>query len=182
MNDINDKVYLISMIEILLNNNKETNLGKYALEYELTESVINSGDQDEKSVTLAIAARLKDKEENKVVWGNIFHKVLQKNIDPFTKETIEGLKRFMSKLNESSEREKLDFILRAESKSKRKCNGMYQLSDSIDPRIAGFFENLQENKIGSPLAILGGRFPNDAIDELDDAYLTLIKNKEGLNI
>ena len=182
MNDINDKVYLISMIEILMNNNKETNLGKYALEYELTESIINSKEQEEKSATLALAVRLKDKEENKIVWGNIFHKILQKGVNPFSKETMAEIKTFMSKLNEKSEREKIDFIIRAEKKRKRKCDQMYQLSDYIDPRIAGFFENLQETKIGSPLANLGGRFPTDAISELDNAYITLIEKKEGLNL
>ena len=167
MNDINDKVYLIAMIETLINNNRETNLGDYSLEYDTTVSKIKT--EDNEIATLAVSTRLKAKKSQKIVWGFIYHKTILEDDNVFANKTIEKIKEKTNKLHENTEEEKLKFILHKEGKR------LYLDNPNIDPRLAGFFGDLQESKTVYPTVRLGGRFPKEAITELDRIYNKLLE-------
>lgn len=76
MSKINDKIYILSMIETLINEKNQTDLGDYILEYAHDFSEIGGGDMYDGDACLAIAVRLRKKNSNLIEWGNIYNKRL----------------------------------------------------------------------------------------------------------
>ena len=97
MKKYNYETYVNAMIELLINNNDQTDLGDYVLEYKLDFAEIGGGDMYDGDACLAVAARLKNKNTNRIEWGNIYYKRLIPNMDAVN---LKSKSLLANKLNE----------------------------------------------------------------------------------
>ena len=114
MNKVNYQIYLLAITELLINNNNQTDLGEYVLEYSSNISEIGSEDMTYGVPCLAISVRLKNKSSSLIEWGNVYYKKLdlESNLS-ISKENVE---KKLSEIYESDKEYKLDFISKSESK------------------------------------------------------------------
>lgn len=167
MNKEKYKIYVMSMIELMIHNNNQTDLGNYVFEY--THSFFSVGDDDMRNgdACLAVAVRLKNKTSNSIEWGNIYYKPLIPNSSAVAIETREKLEKMVSEIKAKDEGEILSFILKPESKISKKP---YLKSSFISPELAPFFKNLQHLDGDWPTVSLGGKLPKDVIPILEDTF------------
>lgn len=178
MNKINYEVYILAMIELMINNNSQTDLGNYILEYASDFAEIGGGDMYDGDACLAVAVRLKNKTSNSIEWGNIYYKRLISNSNAVSSEARQKLEKMLSDINEKSEEEKLNFILKTESKIFKKP---YAKSVTVIPQLASFFENLQYMSDDYPAVSLGGRFPKNAVPYLETVFSDTITKTQSLS-
>lgn len=178
MNKINYEVYILAMIELMINNNNQTDLGNYRLEYTSNFAEIGGGDMYNGDACLAVAVRLKNKTSNSIEWGNIYYKRLISNSNTVSAETRQKLEIMLSEIKEKSEEEKLNFILKTESKIFKRP---YVKSETVIPQLAAFFENLQYMSDDYPTVSLGGRFPKDAVPYLETVFSNAITKTQNLS-
>ncbi|WP_285816121.1 hypothetical protein [Thomasclavelia cocleata] len=179
MNKVNYQVYIMAMIELMINNNNQTDLGNYRLEYTSDFAEIGAGDMVCGDACLAVAVRLKNKTDDSIEWGNIYYKRLISNSDAVSSEAREKLEKMLSEINEKSEEEKLNFILNTENKV---FKTPYAKSCFIIPELASFFQNLQQLLYdGYPAVSLGGKFPKEALPYLGSVFTDIIAKTQNLS-
>lgn len=161
MNSINDKVYLIAMMEVLLNGNTKTDLGTHVLEYTSDVATIDHDDLHNGKTCLAVGARLRNKSTDLIDWGELYYKHVSDTLDTF-KEKMEDLEN-------SDYNEKIEFILKPENLILRKP---YDMCDDVKSKLSNFFENLGWLKDDDeyPTVILDGPFPKVTVTFLNDAF------------
>ncbi len=78
MSKLNEKIYAISSIDLLINGQNETDMGDYILQYFTMFDNISYGltEVEDEDACLAIAVRLKNKKNDKTVYGETFYKKL----------------------------------------------------------------------------------------------------------
>ena len=179
MSKIEYQVYIIGMIESLINHNEQTDLGNYILEYMTDFAEIGGGDMYNGDACLAVAVRLKNKSTDLFDWGKIYYKRLIPNSSAVSADAREKLEEMLSDIRVKSVEEKLDFILRSESKIFKRP---YAKSSLVYPQLASFFENLNHmDSFDYPAVALGGKFPKDAIPYLDDVYTDIVAKVPSLS-
>ena len=167
----NKMIYEIAMNELLINNNDSTDLGKYMLEYITGYSDINSGDFGSGDAALAVGVRLLDKKS-----GEVYYKTLIK--DKLCSNATEELSSMVDNLYLSSIEEKLEFITRPETITKKEFKSYYL----VDPYLAEFMGNLNHPdymvEIDSAVS-LNGRFPKDSLLVVNDIYKSLNETRQN---
>ena len=110
------EIYLISIVELLINKRDQINLGNYILD--LQPDIIFRNDQ----VYYALGVRLRNEVNNTIEYGRIFcKKIDQLDINQCINQKIETIKyHYFNMLDNLSNKDKLDFILSRETKLSRK--------------------------------------------------------------
>ncbi len=182
-NKINYQVYNLSIMDILFNNNTYTDLGKYVLEYRLFFDNIFGNEDCAGFAALAIAVKLINKCTDKIEWGNVYYKSLSSSehlvaYSPFNGvANIEKFKQKFLDIFNGTDMDKLAFINKNEA---RIFNKSYHTESSTSATVSSYFENLNGRATdGWPTISLNGRFPKDAIDELNSAYQYQISQLGG---
>ena len=180
MNKTNYETYIIAMIELLINNNNQTDLGDYVLEYKSDFAEIGGGDMFSGDACFAVAVRLKNKTNDQIEWGNIYYKRLISNSDAVSAESRIKLEKKLGEIYEDSKEKKLEFILRNENKIFKRP---YAKDSLVIPQLASFFKNLNGSSFdGYPTVQLGGRFPKEAISYLEAALNDIVAKTENISI
>lgn len=169
------KIYLLSMLESLVYNKKETDLGDYLLEYRLFYDSTYGGDMVPGDSGLAIATRLVNKESNLVEYGNLFFKKMIKGEDyhPSKTELTKRLDQMLSDISNGTVEDKMAFILRPE----RRFRKIPFIKDfSISSNLGDFFSDLRYFDYGMMESVigLGGPLPDDAKGLVDDKLNELV--------
>ncbi len=167
MNKAKYEIYVMSMIELMIHNNSQTDLGNYVFEYTHSFDNVGEGDMRTGDACLAVAVRLRNKTSNSIEWGNIYYKRLIPNSSAFSIETREKLEKMVSEIRAKDEGEILNFILKPESKINKKP---YLKSAFINPELAPFFQNLQHLDGDFSTVSLGGKLPKDVVSHLEDTF------------
>jgi len=180
MNKTNYEIYITAMIELLINNNNQTDLGDYILEYKSDFAEIGGGDMYNGDACFAVAVRLKNKTNEQIEWGNIYYKRLISDSDAVSAESRIKLEKKLGEIYEDSKEKKLEFILRNENKIFKKP---YAKSSLVIPQLASFFQNLNGSSFdGYPTVQLGGRFPKDAISYLETTFNDIVAKTKNTSI
>ena len=136
---------------------------------------IDMGDMDYGDASLAIAVRLVDKKTKEVVWGNIYYKPLIKHA--FANHVKIELDNMVNDLYASSTEDKLNFITKPETITKRE----FKTYPFIDAYLSNYMQNLQHQdrlvEIDTAVS-LNGRFPKDALLEVNEVYNSLNETHE----
>ena len=170
----NTMIYDLVMREMLINGNDSTDLGKYVLEYKTMYTNINTGDMVYGDASLAILARLVDKESGQIVWGNIFYKKLIEEVH--WTDVIDELNKIMNNIYNSSLDDKIEFINKPETLFRRPYANWFL----VDPIAAEYFNDLNhvDNFDDMLNAVsLGGRFPKDALLTVGETYKSIIESQ-----
>lgn len=166
--NINNKVYLIGMVETLINNHNQTDLGTHLLEYKRGFTDINSGDAYiDGDGSLGLAVRLKNKENNIIEWGEIYYKPLMKNTTCNSREGREEIEKRFNEILMGSVEDKMKFITRLENKILKRP---YAKDNLVDPVFSDFFKNLNFLAYDYPAVSLGGKFPKEQLPFLNVAF------------
>ena len=128
---------------------------------------------------LSIAVKLKNKSNNLVEWGNVYYKRLIPNSNVVSTEAREKLEKIVQEINLKSTEEKLNFILKPETKVLKKP---YIKNSFINNDLTSFFENLTYMADDGFLIIpLNGKLKKDALTSLEIAFNNIIGKIKNLN-
>lgn len=128
---VKEELYILAAIETVINNNSSTDLGDVTLEYQLRVGDIPRLLIEDDDTSLDIMVRSRDNETGKLEDGEIFYKILERNKRPKEDEKDAILDSVLN----MSVAEKLEFILRRESrlsKKKYKDNHCFSPSDFFE--------------------------------------------------
>ena len=173
MSKLNEKIYAISSIDLLINGQNETDMGDYILQYFTMFDNISYGltEVEDEDACLAIAVRLKNKKNDKTVYGETFYKKLIRHESCYKPEIREKLNKMMEEFSNKTNEEKISFIFRPESKIFKRP---FAKSDTCPGKISSFLQDLERvNETGAYIGI--GRFPKEAMPYLDEAYNNVIE-------
>lgn len=174
MNKNNYEIYMIAIINLLINDNNKTDFGNYILEYDYCFSEIGGGDMYNGDACLAVAVRLKNKTSKLIEWGNVYYKRLIRDSSVYSVEARKKIEKIFGEIYASSKEKKLDFILRSENRITKKP---YATNMLVDPKIVSFFKNLNGTaEDGFPIVRLGGKIPKEVIPFIDAAFNCSIDN------
>jgi len=174
MNKSKYEIYMIAAINLLINDNTQTDLGNYILEYDYGFCEIGTGDMYNGDACLAIAVRLKNKTSNLIEWGEVYCKRLIRNSSVYSNEARQKLGKILDEIYASSKEKKLEFILKSENRITKKP---YAKDELVAPEIAAFFKNLKgSDSEGFPIVRLGGKLPKEVIPFIDTAFTCVVEN------
>ena len=134
------EIYLIAMIELLINGVDQVDLGNYVLEF--TPNIVSKNN----NIYYVLCARIRNLINNNIEWENIYCKYIaymeNKNLSD---EELEQFKNYyINMLNDCSNVDKLKFILKPEPSLTKNIYQKIKLSSST---IASFFINFKKPSI-----------------------------------
>ena len=171
MSKLNEKIYAISSIDLLINGQNETDMGDYVLQYFTMFDDMTYDLTEDVDASLVISVRLKNKKNDKIEYGETFYKKLIRHESCYNSETRVKLNKMMEELSNKTDEEKIAFIFRPESMVFKRP---FTKSNIVPGEIASFLKDLEKvNESGSYIGI--GKFPKEAMPYLDEAYNNAIK-------
>lgn len=172
---INKKIYTLAMIEMLINNKKQTDLNTHTLEYDFKLSDVLV--REKTNACLAIAVRLRNKKTGLLDWGSIYYKSLIENDSICKISTFTKVRNILKKLSCAPTNKKMDFIFKLETKV---LETPYIRGNYVYPIFYLFFENLNRvSADGYPIVYLNGKIPRKAIKSIEKSYEEITENKKA---